>query len=145
MIPFYGSDTRLHHRRSILSTAHRACKDITTWQKSGYTQLAKKLNRNTKDILDELADMGFEGKSHSSSIDESIADKIARTLAAAEPAEAPSADKGRGCPRYLKFPKNLPAAPERTTELAAEAVAEVKPENQAGRKKRGTEKTSPAR
>ncbi len=52
-------------------------------------ELAKKLNRNSKDILDELADMGFEGKSHSSSIDESIADKIARTLAALEPAEPP--------------------------------------------------------
>ena len=52
-------------------------------------ELAKKLNRNSKDILDELADMGFEGKSHSSSIDESIADKIARTLAAIEPVVPP--------------------------------------------------------
>ncbi|MBI5073609.1 MAG: translation initiation factor IF-2 [Nitrospirae bacterium] len=52
-------------------------------------ELAKKLNRNSKDILDELADMGFEGKSHSSSIDSSIADKIARTLAVLEPVEPP--------------------------------------------------------
>jgi translation initiation factor IF-2 len=62
-------------------------------------ELAKKLNRNSKDILDELADMGFEGKSHSSSIDESIADKIARTLAAAEPVEPPAPPKEEPKPK----------------------------------------------
>ena len=90
-------------------------------------ELAKKLNRNTKDILDELADMGFEGKSHSSSIDESIADKIARTLAAAEPAEPLPPIKEEVAP-ISEISKEPAAAPERTTELAAEAVAEVKPE-----------------
>jgi len=71
-------------------------------------ELAKKLNRNSKDILDELADMGFEGKSHSSSIDESIADKIARTLAALEPAQtpAPPIEEHKETPETLK--KNQP-------------------------------------
>lgn len=43
-------------------------------------ELAKKLNRNNKDILDELHKYGIEGKTHSSSIDADVAEKITRTL-----------------------------------------------------------------
>jgi translation initiation factor IF-2 len=88
-------------------------------------ELAKKLNRNSKDILDELADMGFEGKSHSSSIDESIADKIARTLAALEPVEspAPSAEERKPAP---EAPKE--AVREEKEEIAVQVTAEPKVE-----------------
>lgn len=55
-------------------------------------ELAKKLNRNNKDILDELHKYGIEGKTHSSSIDAEVAEKITRTLSGQkEPGPAPVA------------------------------------------------------
>ncbi len=92
-------------------------------------ELAKKLNRNSKDILDELADMGFEGKSHSSSIDSSIADKIARTLAALEPVEPPPPPPSEE-PIPQPEPAGEPAEEEeqKTDEMKAETPAESEPE-----------------
>ena len=39
-------------------------------------ELAKKLNRQSKEILDELSRMGVEGKTHTSGIEEHIAKEI---------------------------------------------------------------------
>jgi translation initiation factor IF-2 len=95
-------------------------------------ELAKKLNRNSKDILDELANMGFEGKSHSSSIDESIADKIARLLAEAEPQEILPAPKEEPKPKP-EATREAVRKEEKKEEIKAEvkiapqAVPEVKP------------------
>ncbi len=86
-------------------------------------ELAKKLNRNSKDILDELSNMGFEGKSHSSSIDESIADKIARLLGEAEPVESPPAPR-----EELKPKKEITKEPLKEEEKKEEIKPEVKPE-----------------
>ncbi|MBI5846451.1 MAG: translation initiation factor IF-2 [Nitrospirae bacterium] len=85
-------------------------------------ELAKKLNRNSKDILDELADMGFEGKSHSSSIDSSIADKIARTLAVLEPVEPP--------PPPVEEPKSMPEPAKEAAEMEEQKIEEIKAEVQ---------------
>ncbi|MDA8083934.1 MAG: translation initiation factor IF-2 [Nitrospiraceae bacterium] len=54
-------------------------------------ELAKKLNRNNKEILDELQRLGIEGKTHSSSIDADIAEKITQALASQTSATAASA------------------------------------------------------
>ncbi|PKL51714.1 MAG: hypothetical protein CVV37_05075, partial [Nitrospira bacterium HGW-Nitrospira-1] len=39
-------------------------------------ELAKKLNKHSKEILDELARIGIEGKTHTSGIEEDIAKRI---------------------------------------------------------------------
>ncbi len=92
-------------------------------------ELAKKLNRNSKDILDELSSMGFEGKSHSSSIDESIADKIAKLLGEAEPVAPPPAPK-----EELKPKKEIAKEPLRKEEKKEEVQAEVKAEAEVTRR-----------
>ncbi len=51
-------------------------------------ELAKKLNKQNKEILDELAKLGIEGKTHSSSIEAEIAEKIAKALTAPTPSKA---------------------------------------------------------
>jgi len=91
-------------------------------------ELAKKLNRNSKDILDELSNMGFEGKSHSSSIDESIADKIARLLGEVEVVEAPPAPKEELKPKkeIIKEPLRKEAKKEEIKPEVKEIKAEVK-------------------
>jgi len=50
-------------------------------------ELAKKLDRNNKEILDELQRLGVEGKTHSSSIDADIAEKVTRNLSGPAPAQ----------------------------------------------------------
>lgn len=50
-------------------------------------ELAKNLNKNSKDILDELAKLGVPAKTHSSSIDEEVADKIRALFSGAGTAE----------------------------------------------------------
>ena len=58
-------------------------------------ELAKKLNKQSKEILDVLAGLGIEGKTHTSSIEENIAEKITAALSPKPPKEkiAPEAGK----------------------------------------------------
>jgi translation initiation factor IF-2 len=58
-------------------------------------ELAKKLNKQSKDIIDELARIGIEGKTHTSGIEEDIAKKIADVFSPKPPREkiAPEALK----------------------------------------------------
>lgn len=51
-------------------------------------ELAKKLNRQNKEVLDELLKLGIEGKTHSSSIEADVAEKITKLLAAHAPSKA---------------------------------------------------------
>lgn len=51
-------------------------------------ELAKKLNKQNKEILDELLKLGIEGKTHSSSIEAEIAEKITKALTAPVPSRA---------------------------------------------------------
>ncbi|SPQ00666.1 translation initiation factor IF-2 [Candidatus Sulfobium mesophilum] len=48
-------------------------------------ELAKKLNRHNKEVLDELLKLGIEGKTHSSSIEADVAEKITKALTAPPP------------------------------------------------------------
>ncbi len=91
--------------------------------------LAKQLNRNCKDVLDELARLGIEGKTHSSSIEEEIAGKVRQcflsSIAAAEKTagEKPAPEKERAAPpesvqaktgeMKKESRKTRPAVPER--------------------------------
>ncbi len=61
-------------------------------------ELAKKLNKQSKDILDELARIGIEGKTHTSGIEEDIAKRIADAFSPKPPKEkiAPDALKKAG-------------------------------------------------
>src|SRR5512135_1536531 len=54
-------------------------------------ELAKKLNRHNKEVLDELLKLGIEGKTHSSSIEADVAEKITKALTAPGPAETEAA------------------------------------------------------
>lgn len=51
-------------------------------------ELAKKLKKHNKEILDELLNLGIEGKTHSSSIEADIAEKITQALTAPIPSKA---------------------------------------------------------
>ncbi len=50
-------------------------------------ELAKQLNKNSKEILDELARLGVEGKTHASGIEAEVAQKIITSLTAPKPQE----------------------------------------------------------
>lgn len=92
-------------------------------------ELAKKLNKNNKEILDELVQYGIEGKTHTSSIDESIADKIAAALSAkksqaeAEEAEIKASEKSRAPQKQQAVP--APKAPQEVKKTAPKAEEPV--------------------
>jgi translation initiation factor IF-2 len=108
-------------------------------------ELAKKLNKQSKEILDVLAKLGIEGKTHTSSIEEDIAKKITDALSPqplqekAAPEAAPEAVKkavkmpaGKVSPEVKPLQKKkVEAEPEKPEPVAAEEVPspadEVKP------------------
>jgi translation initiation factor IF-2 len=65
-------------------------------------ELAKKLNKQSKEILDELARIGIEGKTHTSGIEEDIAKRIADAF-------SPKAPKEKVAPEALKKAGEMPA------------------------------------
>ena len=87
-------------------------------------ELAKKLNKHNKEILDELSKLGIEGKTHSSSIEAEIAEKITKALTTPVPSRAgkpvqkgqakPSQERMPETPKpAVKPPKEAVKAPER--------------------------------
>jgi len=72
-------------------------------------ELAKKLNKQSKDILDELARIGIEGKTHTSGIEEDIAKRIADAFSPKPPMEkiAPEALKKAGEMPAGKVPSDI--------------------------------------
>lgn len=102
-------------------------------------ELAKKLNRSNKEILDALARLGVEGKTHSSSIEEDIAQKVmgsfsSRTAVAekpekkekkvsSRPAEQKPVEKPRPLPVIKKKKKEGPKAQEEPVEDSEGKVA----------------------
>ncbi|GAB4483255.1 MAG: translation initiation factor IF-2 [Thermodesulfovibrionales bacterium] len=72
-------------------------------------ELAKKINKSNKDVLDALAILGVEGKTHSSSIEDEIAEKIIRAFSP-KPAEKTAAPKKEAAASTEPRPK--PAAKE---------------------------------
>jgi len=74
-------------------------------------ELAKKLNKQSKDILDELVRIGIEGKTHTSGIEEDIAKRIADAF-------SPKPPKEKIAPEALKKAGEIPAG---------EVPSEIKP------------------
>lgn len=100
-------------------------------------ELAKKLNRNNKEVLDELHKYGIEGKTHSSSIDADVAEKITKTLsghkAEMQPAAVPgAASAGTGSAADVQK-KHLPSRKTPPRAGTAAAVPAVKKSEPAGK------------
>ncbi len=76
-------------------------------------ELAKKLNRQNKEILDELLKLGIEGKTHSSSIEADIAERITKALTAPGPAE-PKAEATKSIQETAGRPgeERMPGSPK---------------------------------
>jgi translation initiation factor IF-2 len=106
--------------------------------------LAKQLDKNCKEILDELARLGIEGKTHSSSIEAEVAEKVRRCFlssvaaiekpAGAEPAPAkepvtPSQPVQRKAAEAgKKIRKTPPVTPEKPVTPSTESGREEKEE-----------------
>jgi translation initiation factor IF-2 len=85
-------------------------------------ELAKELNKQSKDILAQLTKLGVKGKTHASSVDKEIAEKIKKSFkAAAKPAKARPAEKA-----VKKVGKAKPSVKPREPAKKAEAVPAVK-------------------
>lgn len=84
-------------------------------------ELAKRLNKNSKEILDELSRIGVEVKSHASGIDADIAERIIKTFSEVGVPEKP--------PKKISEPEK-PAAAERTVK-APEGKPVIKAEKTA--------------
>ena len=67
-------------------------------------ELAKTLNKPSKDILDELARIGIGGKTHTSSIEEDVADKIIKAF-------SPKSPEDKIAPEVLKKEEKAPVRP----------------------------------
>lgn len=99
-------------------------------------ELAKQLNRQSKEVIAELARLGIKGKVHTSSIEEDIAEKIKTSFSGAKTAVKPlkpaaKAEKSKPAAKDLK--------PEKGKELKApEAIktktAAEKPHREQGKK-----------
>jgi translation initiation factor IF-2 len=106
-------------------------------------ELAKRLDKSNKEILDELARLGTEGKTHSSSIDDDIAQKVIDSFSSptaagkgpekreegtsAKPSESAagqkSVEKPKPAPAGKKKKKEARKAPEgQSAELEGAAV-----------------------
>ncbi|MBI5639037.1 MAG: translation initiation factor IF-2 [Nitrospirae bacterium] len=96
-------------------------------------ELAKQLNKNSKEILDELSRLGIEGKTHTSSIESEIAEKVTRVLSSAavsaktpapkveKPAKPAPAAKAAEKDKSAKPAGGTTARPVQTAEAAAPA------------------------
>ncbi len=95
-------------------------------------ELAKKLNKQSKEILDVLAKLGIEGKTHTSSIEEDMAKKITDSFSPQPLPEkvAPEAEKKAAKMPVGKVPtevkplqkKKVEAEPERPEPVAKEEI-----------------------
>jgi translation initiation factor IF-2 len=77
-------------------------------------ELAKTLNKQSKEILDELVKMGVEGKTHTSSIEEDVAKKIAHEFSPKPP------NKEKIAPASVKKAGEIPAG---------KASSDIKPQS----------------
>ena len=83
-------------------------------------ELAKKLNKQSKDILDELARIGIEGKTHTSGIEEDIAKKIADAF-------SPKPPKEKIAPQAVKKAGEIPAGKVSSDIRPAQSKPDIKP------------------
>jgi len=92
-------------------------------------ELAKNLNKNSKDILDELSRMGVQVKTHSSSIDEDVAEKIRLYFAGLDSLELQA---GKPAPAEPTSAAQAAGPESVMPEEAAPAVAEAEEKAEAG-------------
>jgi translation initiation factor IF-2 len=87
-------------------------------------ELAKKLNKQSKEILDELARIGIEGKTHASGIEEDIAKRITDAF-------SPQPPKEKTAPAPVKKAGEIPArkaSPDSKTIQKKDKEEQKKPE-----------------
>lgn len=88
-------------------------------------ELAKKLGKESKELLAWMKDNGFEGKTASSSVDESAAAQITAHFEGG--AKAPVQEKKEEAPKEVQKPKEAPApkapAPEKSAKPAEDGKA----------------------
>jgi translation initiation factor IF-2 len=100
-------------------------------------ELAKQLNKNSKEVLDELSKIGIKGKTHTSSIEGEIAEKVIKALSPvkeAKPApltkkEEPKVTPKAAKPREVEAEKPAkkgpaPAAAKKAPAVSARKAAE---------------------
>lgn len=95
-------------------------------------ELAKKLNKQSKEILHELEKLGVEGKTHASSIDEDIAEKIIAALTpkppkekvAAEISKKPERPAAKKIPPAVKREQKTKPVPEQKIEKEEQKIPE---------------------
>ncbi len=92
-------------------------------------ELAKKLNKQSKEILEELSKIGITDKTHTSSIEEDIAEKIKKILsgvrAKAKPTKAVMPEKPKPASKRIK-PKKAKVAKTAKKTLEPEVVEKPK-------------------
>lgn len=103
-------------------------------QKVRIYELAKKLNKQSKEILDELARMGLESKTHTSSIEEDIAKKITDAL-------SPKPLKEKIAPEAAKKAEKIP---EKKVLSKVADTSDVKPEQKKIAEEQQKQETLPA-
>jgi len=107
-------------------------------------ELAKKLNKQSKEILDELARLGIEGKTHTSGIEEDIAKKITDAFSPKPPKEkiTPEAAKKAGDIPAGKVPSDIRPPQSKKDEVGTRkpepSAATIEVPSTAGEVKPGT-------
>ncbi|WP_411572562.1 translation initiation factor IF-2 N-terminal domain-containing protein [Streptococcus equinus] len=103
-------------------------------------EIAKELGKSSKEIVDYAQELGLDVKSHSSSVDESDAKRIAAKFSGnAKPAAAKAKVEKAAEKTVVEAPKAAPAKPQSRNfkaEREARAKAEAEKRAKGGDKKR---------
>jgi translation initiation factor IF-2 len=92
-------------------------------------ELAKRLRKNSKEILDELSRIGIKAKTHTSSIDEETAEKVIKSLSPvkeAKPAPARKKEEPKPAPKAAK-PQEVKPVKKGPAPDAGKKAAEISP------------------
>jgi translation initiation factor IF-2 len=103
-------------------------------------ELAKQLNRQSKEILDELSKLGIEGKTHTSGIEQEIADKVSKTLSGQRGAGKPAEAEVRKSAAPGLKPKDLSKETKAPPHAARKEVKKAEPVAAAPRVQQGKPK-----
>ena len=79
-------------------------------------ELAKQLNKSNKEIIDFLSDLGIEGKTHSSSIESAVAERVVKELTAPPPPPKTPEPKAAPAKAAAKAPEKKPEQVQKKTE-----------------------------
>src|ERR1700690_1566632 len=90
-------------------------------------ELAKQLNRPSKEILDELSNLGIEGKTHTSGIEQEIADKVLKAFSVQGPTGKPAEAVVQKSAATEPKPKDLSREAKASHHSAREEVKKTEP------------------